>query len=91
MKFLKTNITVDILALITFIISAFSGIVIGFMFSGAYDPNAIILSITRSSWNDIHKISSIGFIIIAVIHFILHISWLREIPEMLKAEKGMKK
>ncbi len=90
MRFLKANIVVDIIALFTFIISGGSGIVIGFIFSGPYDPNATILSITRSLWNSIHDYSSLLLIAFVVIHFILHISWIKEIPMMLNAEKEIK-
>jgi len=80
----KINIITDFFLLISFLVSAFSGIVIGFMFTGAYNPIAEILSITRTLWNEIHKISSLIFIALAVVHLVLHLNWVKMIPQFFK-------
>lgn len=73
----KMNYIVDLLAFISFIITALSGLAIKF-----YMPSGVrqgrfqeFLGIQKGNWSEAHDIAGIVFMALVVIHFILHWKW----------------
>jgi len=82
---LKTNSVVDILAFIALLVSALTGIILKFVLPrGSGKLGSIFLGILRESWLEIHDISSIAFIVLVLVHLILHWNWIKCIPRFFK-------
>lgn len=73
----KINYLVDLLALIFFAVTAVSGLAIKiFMPSGVRQGRLQeFLGIQKGSWSDAHDIAGIFFIVLVVVHFLLHWEW----------------
>ncbi len=67
---MNKNYIIDIASFFAFVVSAVSGFLLHFM-----NPKNIIW-FARHAWYDIHLWSSIIFIILMLIHIILHFSWM---------------
>ena len=72
---MKANTIVDIVAFFVFLISAFSGFVL---------LGDVSFGLARHDWKGIHNISSIIFVILVVIHLVLHWRWVKNIPKILR-------
>lgn len=73
----KINYLVDFLMVILFIVNAITGLVIFFFLpsgvrQGSYQT---FLGIVKGTWAFIHNWSGIIFIILVILHFILHWNW----------------
>lgn len=73
----KINYVVDFLAFIAFIVVAVSGLVIYFFLpdgvrQGGYQE---FWGLTKHVWSNMHDVWGIAFIILMLIHFILHLNW----------------
>jgi cytochrome b subunit of formate dehydrogenase len=73
----KTNYIIDLLALVSFIIAAISGLVIRFFMPSGVRQGRLqeFLGIQKGVWSEIHDWAGIIFIVLIIIHFILHWDW----------------
>ncbi|MFH1248822.1 MAG: DUF4405 domain-containing protein [archaeon] len=72
------NYLIDILMAITFVFSATTALVIFFFLpegvrQGRYQE---FLGLTKGTWSFVHTWAGIAFIVLLIIHFILHWNWL---------------
>lgn len=74
----KTNYIIDLLALVSFIIAAISGLVIRFFMPSGVRQGRLqeFLGIQKGVWSEIHDWAGILLIIFAIIHLILHWDWI---------------
>lgn len=75
---LKLNYIIDLLAAISFLLVAKSGLIIMFFLPegvrrGGYQE---FLGISKKTYISIHDWSGVVFIVLVIIHFILHWKWL---------------
>jgi len=75
MNKLKLNVIVDVLAFLTFLGSAISGLS---MWSG------ITFGLQSHFWKELHSVASLWFVAFVVIHVILHLSFIKNIPKCFK-------
>jgi len=88
MNKVKLNIFTDIITGLLFLVSATSGLVLKFFLpNGSGKLGRLFLNLVRENWLSIHDISSIGFLILIIIHLLSHWKWILNIPSMLKQNK----
>jgi len=75
----KFNAVVNILSLLFFIISAFSGFVLMFLFPPG-GGGLTFLGFVRHKWINIHTQSSVIFILLVVVHLMLHWNYFKNLP-----------
>jgi len=95
----RFNAVVNIIILLFFVISAISGIIIWLILPGGYgfgwgqsklfqDAGETLskkfLELSLHNWMSIHIYSSIIFLILVVLHDILHWKWFKSLPKILK-------
>lgn len=100
MKSKRFNAIVNIAILLFFLIATISGIIIWLVLPGSYslgfqpsnssqDPGEIsskrFLEMSRHNWIDIHIISSLIFVILVVLHDVLHWKWFKSLPKILRS------
>ena len=85
MKKARLNIIVNLISLLSLIIVSISGFVLLIIFSrgGA----TFFLNLSRFQWLRMHDVSSILFIILMLVHIILHWSWFKNLPKLWKNSK----
>ncbi|HPN54984.1 MAG TPA: DUF4405 domain-containing protein [Candidatus Moranbacteria bacterium] len=73
----KTNYIIDLLALVSFLITAISGLAIKFFMPSGVRQGRLqeFLGIQKGSWSEVHDIFGIIFLILVVVHFLLHWNW----------------
>jgi hypothetical protein len=88
----KINYFIDLLMLISFVINSFTGLIIFFFLPtgirrGGYQE---FLGIIKQNWVDVHNWSGILFLLLVVIHLILHWNWIVSKTKSFikKEEKG---
>ena len=93
----RFNAIVNITILLFFLIAAFSGIIIwlvlpestiDFQTYSSKDvgkTSAIFLELSRHNWVDIHIVSSLIFVILVVLHDVLHWKWFKSLPKILRS------
>lgn len=74
----KINYTIDLLTLISFLITAFSGLAIKFFMPSGVRQGRLqeFLGIQKGVWSEIHDWFGILFIVLAIIHLVLHWDWI---------------
>lgn len=74
----KLNYIVDAISFITFLIVAISGVAIYFFMPQGVRQGGQqeLLGITKNTWSEIHNILGLIFVILAIIHLILHWQWI---------------
>ncbi len=74
----KINYIIDFLALLSFLITALSGLAIKFFMPSGVRQGRLqeFLGIQKGTWSEIHDWFGILFIIIVIIHLILHWNWI---------------
>jgi hypothetical protein len=91
MKRTTLNFIVDLISFVTFVVLVFTGFVIrfilppgsggghGYGYRGGRGAEEIksLLSMTRHEWGDIHFVISIIFIVLMLIHLVLHWTWIK--------------
>lgn len=85
----KTNYIIDLLALISFVVAAISGLAIRFFMPSGVRQGRLqeFLGVQKGVWSEIHDWAGIIFIVLVIIHFILHWDWLVCMTKsMLKSE-----
>jgi cytochrome b subunit of formate dehydrogenase len=70
----KLNYTIDFLAFISFVVVSVSGLAI--KAGASRGRSQEMLGIQKGAWNEIHDWSGTIFIILVVIHLILHWRWI---------------
>jgi hypothetical protein len=88
----KINIIVNIISFLVALMSFLSAIIVwqvlpsgqGFRGGKGELENIFFLGLARHHWMDIHIISSLIFIILIIIHLILHWHWIKSLPRMVK-------
>ena len=75
---LKINYLVDFLALVSFAITALSGLVIKFFMPSGIRQGRLqeFLGIQKGIWSEIHDWAGILLIVCVIIHLILHWNWI---------------
>lgn len=74
----KTNYLVDFLALISFLFAGTSALAIKFFMPSGVRQGRLqeFLGIQKGVWSEIHDWAGIIFIILVIVHFILHWDWI---------------
>jgi hypothetical protein len=82
MKKVHMNYLLDAVIALAFLMSAFSGVAFIFMGDGGYQGGrnpgfaTAFLSIPRTTWSDLHLLTSLVMITGVVVHLILHWKWI---------------
>ncbi|MEM4153001.1 MAG: DUF4405 domain-containing protein [Candidatus Pacearchaeota archaeon] len=78
MEKVKLNYIIDFLMAIFFIITAITSLVIFFFLPSGipHGGNQMFLGITKREWLSVHNNSGIIFIVLVIVHFILHWNWI---------------
>jgi len=90
------NALVDLVALITFIPSLVSGIVLRVLPEGGYrgglNPAALepFLGLTRTAWKDLHFWSSLFLAACILAHLLLHLRYFARMPQYFRGGAGEK-
>jgi cytochrome b561 len=87
----KINYVVDFLALVSFAITALSGLAIKFFMPSGVRQGSLqeFLGIQKNAWSEIHDWFGILLIIFVVIHLVLHWDWIVCVTKnMLQSKKG---
>ena len=100
MKSKRFNAIVNIAILLFFLIATISGIIIWLVLPGSYGlgfqssnssqdlgeiSSTRFLELSRHNWIDIHIISSLIFVVVVVLHDVLHWKWFKSLPKILKS------
>lgn len=88
----KILIFVDILALVSFIVSVVTGIVLwqvfptGTGFQGGRNTDILTdyMGLVKHDWINIHNLSSMILVSIVIYHLILHWNWIKRVPQMIR-------
>ena len=73
----KINYWIDVLAGISFVIVAITGLVLFFKFPSGQGTGSLSLwNLTKFQWTNLHNYSGIILIIIVLLHLILHWRWI---------------
>jgi hypothetical protein len=75
MKKVKVNYFVDLLLVISGLISIVSGVIMFFAPSGPGSSLFTFLGVTKHSWGEWHKWSGMTMAVLVILHFILHWKW----------------
>ncbi len=79
MKRVRLNYWIDILLLVSFIISAISGFVLKFVFVSAQPGvgrSVLFFGTNKMTWLPWHSVSSIIMTFLVLVHLVLHFNWL---------------
>ena len=79
MKRTKLNALVDIFSLVFFLVSLISGVFLWIVL-----PGGGFQGLNRRDWMNIHIISSLVFFILIICHHILHWSWFKNLPKIIR-------
>ncbi|MDK2973794.1 MAG: hypothetical protein PWP08_165 [Methanofollis sp.] len=85
----QVDAIVDLAMLVAFVIVVLSSLILFFFLpsgsggwghagTGVVNLNAF-LGVTRSEWVDVHSVAGFAFVILVVVHMLLHISYFRNI------------
>jgi len=97
MKKIRINAIVDLLMLLVFLPSFFSGIVLFKILPSGnriqsgrnlFLEENVFWSLTEHEWTNIHNISSLIFSALILIHFLLHLPWLKSLPKIFLRKEG---
>ncbi|KQC03162.1 MAG: hypothetical protein APR53_01570 [Methanoculleus sp. SDB] len=90
----KQNAVVDICALVAFIPSTVSGLVLFLLLpAGGYQGGRnllyaeSVLGVTRSGWIDIHDYSSLIFVVFLILHLLLHWRYFKNLPRIFRVRE----
>ena len=86
MKKLQINLIIDLLTLISAIITFISGFILWFVVPKGSRTN-LFLGILRGSWINIHNYAGLIFVILIIIHLILHRYFIKNFPRLMKTTK----
>ena len=100
MRLVTVNATVDLLALIAFIPTFFTGAVLlwvlpsgngGFLGRGGFSSGAnVFLGVNRQIWVNVHDVWSMLFTLLLVLHLVLHWRYFRNIDRCFRAKNKEK-
>lgn len=88
----KISIIINIANFLAAVVSVFSGIIIwkvlssgqGFRGGRGDLGSDLFLGFFRHNWMDIHTVSSLIFIVLIIIHLVLHWCWIKNLPKFIK-------
>jgi len=85
MKKSALNVMVDALLVIAIFSVAFMGILLGFFVGRGSVPQAekYLWGLHRHDWGDLHLIFSMALVGLVVLHFFLHVGWVRSTSKRL--------
>ena len=92
----RLNALVDLVALIAFIPSLLSGIILWYLPEGGYrgglNPAALqpVLGLTRSAWKDLHLWSSVLLAACILAHLLLHLRYFARMPQTIRGSDPTK-
>lgn len=77
---------VNIVAFVFLVPATISGIVLWLYLPGGRSQagQAVYLSLTRQTWIDVHLWTSIVLVVLIAGHLVLHLTYIRKIPKMLR-------
>jgi len=86
----KINIIVDVFAFICFLVSGFAGIILwqvlpsgnGFRGGRGELEENLFWGFARHQWNDVHTYAGLIFIVLVLLHLILHWGWIKNVPKL---------
>lgn len=86
----KINYIVDFLTFISFVFTAISGLVMKFFMPGGVRQGRLqeFWGIQKGAWSEIHEWFGIIFIILVIIHFILHWDWIVSVTKNIFESKN---
>jgi hypothetical protein len=88
MKRVTLNAIVDIGALITFIPSLITGLILYLVLPEGSGKSASYLGIIRTQWINMHNYTSLAFAALLIIHLLLHLKFFRNIGYSLAPGKN---
>jgi hypothetical protein len=79
MKKAHWNAVVDALLLVMILVVMFIGILLGFFIAraGGAEAEKYLWGLHRHDWGDLHLIFSLTLVALVILHFILHMGWIR--------------
>lgn len=83
MKKIKINMWVDIIAFLIFIPVVVSSIVLASKISSGSN---LFLGLAKPAWTALHTATGFAFIALIIIHFLLHLDWVKCIPHLMKSK-----
>jgi len=85
----KTNYVVDFLMTLSFIVTAITGLIIFFFLPSGVRQGSTqtFLGIIKGTWSFVHDWSGIIFIILVILHLILHWNWVIAITKNIFTKK----
>ncbi|MFA6089214.1 MAG: DUF4405 domain-containing protein [Candidatus Woesearchaeota archaeon] len=74
----KINYVIDMFLVISFVITAITGIIIFIFLPGGVRQGSYqeFLGITKSLWSGVHDYAGLTMIVLSLIHLILHWNWI---------------
>jgi hypothetical protein len=85
----KINYAVDVVTLISFLVTAISAVAIYFFMPQGVQRGGFqeFLGISKRAWSSIHSLGGIIFIVSGVLHFILHFKMFSAITKSMFSKK----
>ena len=87
MRRIQVNAIVDVIALLVFIPSLISGMVLYLVLPSGTRGGAAFLGITRNQWLNMHDFTSIAFAVLILLHIALHWKFYRNILQCFRAKE----
>ncbi len=83
MKKANWNAIVAALLVVVILVVMFIGILLGFFIARGDGPQAekYLWGLHRHDWGDLHLIFSLTLVALVILHFILHMSWIRSVSK----------
>jgi len=82
MKQIKINMWINVISFLVLIFVIVSSIAL--LLKGDLRTANVFLGLNRQAWTGIHSISGIFLIILILVHLILHKSWIKQLPKIIK-------
>jgi cytochrome b subunit of formate dehydrogenase len=84
----RINYIVDILIAISFLVTAITGLIVFFFSSGVRQGGfQTFFGIIKGMWLVIHNWSGVIFIILVILHFVLHWNWVMSMTKNIFSKK----
>lgn len=83
MKKIKINAINNILIFISFVLIAISGLVLKFELPQKNRGAGLFWGWQQHDWLAVHDITGLVFTILIIVHLLLHVKWIRALPQIL--------
>ncbi|MFC1742032.1 DUF4405 domain-containing protein [Nanoarchaeota archaeon] len=89
----RSKYWIDFTMLITFLVTAITGIVMFFLLPGGtkLGPLRAVFGVTRQAWRDVHNWAGIIMLVLVLIHLALHWRWIIDTTRNIFQKKKIKK